>query len=206
MRLLLLSIFALSYHLASPALSQSADEVQRCVWSCLANSSGANSPEYNACVEKRCVGQSKGKQQNQPASEPQTTNRWAVKPLTPDTPPYLDGRTAYVKSADNRLYLNYICGRDGDSHFILAGEVLSDKGLTDGTKISARMTIDSNTAHWFSFGEYEGTLTTEVAPGLSLFKELQKGKKLVIDLTKYSAHFSLKGSSKALSAAIDYCQ
>lgn len=30
-------------------------ELQRCVWACLANSSGNIDPRYHACVERRCV-------------------------------------------------------------------------------------------------------------------------------------------------------
>jgi hypothetical protein len=48
---------------AAPALAGSASDMalQRCVWACLANSSGNNDPRYEACVERRCV-KNKGKQ------------------------------------------------------------------------------------------------------------------------------------------------
>ena len=53
-RMILLVLLAVT--VPSVAIAQSEDEmaVQRCVWACLANSNGANDPEYHACVERNC--------------------------------------------------------------------------------------------------------------------------------------------------------
>lgn len=48
---------ALLAYQATPALAGAQGEMQqqRCVWACLANSSGNEDPRYHSCVEKRCV-------------------------------------------------------------------------------------------------------------------------------------------------------
>ncbi|GGH25524.1 hypothetical protein SAMN05444007_103223 [Cribrihabitans marinus] len=55
--------------LAGPALAQSADpmELQRCIWRCLADSPGAQSPQYHACVSRMCTAPP---QQQSPAPAP----------------------------------------------------------------------------------------------------------------------------------------
>lgn len=52
-----LTAVALVLAIAAPAVAQDESpemEQQRCVWSCLANSPGNDSPEYNACVKQYC--------------------------------------------------------------------------------------------------------------------------------------------------------
>lgn len=40
---------------AAEGVPEDAMAVQRCVWACLAESSGPESPEYGACVDQRCT-------------------------------------------------------------------------------------------------------------------------------------------------------
>lgn len=56
--MLRLSVVLTLFLAALPVMGQEADPMaqQRCVWSCLANSPGAESAEYSACVARLCEG------------------------------------------------------------------------------------------------------------------------------------------------------
>jgi hypothetical protein len=55
MRYVLVVSILLAYYTApASAKEDEAMEVQRCVWSCLANSAGADDPAYGNCVDKHC--------------------------------------------------------------------------------------------------------------------------------------------------------
>lgn len=57
MRVPILFVVAIALAQTAPALAQSGDEMelQRCVWACLARSSGNEDPAYHACVENVCL-------------------------------------------------------------------------------------------------------------------------------------------------------
>jgi hypothetical protein len=71
-------LLAVALVAATTAQAQEEDPemvLQRCVWSCLANSKGADDPAYQACVDAICVPTSKGQPASSagPASSPATS-------------------------------------------------------------------------------------------------------------------------------------
>jgi hypothetical protein len=114
---------------AAPAAAQIEDpmmedpmmEQQRCVWSCLANSPGNDSPEYNACVKQYCeeIGAEPAPQEIAPPDTtlaPQTSARPAKRPVAAADPaaPALPGLTAAPDATRG-----WIMGdtSDGKGHF-----------------------------------------------------------------------------------------
>lgn len=89
-------------------------EMQRCVWSCLANSNGATDPAYSACVEAICnAPQGNGFEGGANGPGAWTTGTTA------------DGLGLYAAMVDpvtaNTLY--YICDRSGAGYLLLTGQV-----------------------------------------------------------------------------------
>ncbi len=187
------------FGLMPTAHAQNASELQLCIFRCLNGSPGADSPEYNLCVENSCI-----KQSNQ-SNGTLNKSSWNLSELSPSEPPYLDGRIASVLSTDRQLTLRYMCGRDGDSYLFLDGEILQTLGLLDGSNHSVRLTVDYLTEEWHSFSEFEDSIATPIKANSSLLKKLLSGNSVVTDLPKYSTSFSLKGSSNALGTALRYC-
>lgn len=55
MRALMVFVAAAAGSVAASAFAQDGMELQRCIWQCLANSSGNDDPAYHECVERMCV-------------------------------------------------------------------------------------------------------------------------------------------------------
>ncbi|NBE08629.1 hypothetical protein [Paragemmobacter ruber] len=83
---MVLTAVALSL-VASATWAQGDDgmEQQRCVWSCLANSPGAASAEYNACVAQLCEALNPGSPTADPAADPAPSGL-TVSPRPPARP------------------------------------------------------------------------------------------------------------------------
>lgn len=62
---------------ATPSVAQEDPmEMQRCIWSCLADANGPNDPAYGACVSRRCESGSKPRPAaTEPARKPKETAR-----------------------------------------------------------------------------------------------------------------------------------
>jgi hypothetical protein len=109
--------FGLLAIVAGAAVAQTAAEdpmeVQRCVWSCLANSSGASDPAYSACVEAIC---------NAPQEDGLENS--AGNPGAWTTGVTADGLGLYAAMVDpvtaNTLY--FLCDRSGAGYLMLTGQ------------------------------------------------------------------------------------
>lgn len=135
--------------LAAPVAAQDESpemEQQRCVWSCLANSPGNDSPEYNACVKQYCedIGAEVAPADPAPAPKPPTAAKPPLKrpaaaadPAAPALPGLAvapdaaqawtmgdtsDGRGHYAGTKDAALgsSLNWLCGHGMQSLLALA--------------------------------------------------------------------------------------
>lgn len=98
----------------APLMAQQDDPMamQRCIWACLANSPGAASAEYNACVDRQCsdIG---GAQ----ADDPPPVSQWQSGVAS-------DGRTRFAgvaRSGGHRGGLYYMCDAQGQSYLALIG-------------------------------------------------------------------------------------
>ncbi len=178
------------------AFAQSAEEeLQRCIFRCLYNSPGAESPEYNQCVETQCV-----------AQDSQSSSVWQSTQLFPDNPPYLDGRVASASTNDGALSISYLCGRDGDSSMLLDGQVLRSTPVLNGREHSIRFVVDGVSTHWLGGSEYEGALYVAVTQTHPLLQAMMGGSTLNIDMPGYSTTASLQGSADAIGGALSYCR
>lgn len=135
--------------LAAPVAAQDESpemEQQRCVWSCLANSPGNDSPEYNVCVKQYCedIGAEVAPADPAPAPKPPTAAKPPLKrpaaaadPAAPSLPGLAvapdaaqawtmgdtsDGRGHYAGTKDAALgsSLNWLCGHGMQSLLALA--------------------------------------------------------------------------------------
>ncbi|MBL4927603.1 hypothetical protein [Fuscibacter oryzae] len=145
-----LTAVALVLAIAAPVAAQDESpemEQQRCVWSCLANSPGNDSPEYNACVKQYCedIGAEvapaepvPAPAEPAPASKKPTTAKPPMKrPAAPALPGLAvapdaaqgwvmgdtsDGKGHYAGTKDAALgsSLNWLCGHGVQSLLALA--------------------------------------------------------------------------------------
>ncbi len=195
-------VFVIGILWTAPSTAQDVGELQRCIWRCLSDSPGAGSPQYNACVQKLCN-----------ATEPEEAGgpinaggRWGLRKLDPSEPPYLDGRVAYVESADEAAALTYLCGRGGDSYLMVNGPFLGSIPAADGQSYVATFSFSRQQAMSIQLGEFEGGLTTEIRPASPLLKALQKDTRVSVSALGQSRSFTLRGSSKAIGSALSYCK
>jgi hypothetical protein len=67
--ILIVSVLFVFYTAPASAIEDEAMEAQRCVWRCLANSSGADDPAYGDCVDKHCSEPKKKPKKKQPSTK-----------------------------------------------------------------------------------------------------------------------------------------
>ena len=171
-----------------PATAQmSAEEEQRCVWQCLANSPGAASDEYNQCVEERCVEQPRAAP---PAASPAPRAAWTFGPGK--------GGSHYAGVEIPGKSFSYLCKRGGPGLLAIAG--LSRRA----DAISLR--VDGQN-YGLTFVAQNGVLYTDAPAGSHLLRALLGGKAVhVTDATSgASASFPLSGSGAAIRKALAGC-
>lgn len=103
---------------AAQAIPEDPMEVQRCIWACQANTPGADSAEYHACVAERCNGTPAG----DPALPAPAWTQGAG-----DTPGW---SYAAVTDPDTGIGLQVICGPGGQRSLWLTGAEGPDATLT----------------------------------------------------------------------------
>lgn len=146
-----------------PLIAQSDPmEMQRCVWRCLANSSGASDPRYHMCVEAVCS--RIGEPQVQVPQVPNAQS-WVAGTAT-------DGVTRYAgilgaEGAAQGLY--YMCTFRGQSYLALFG--------FEGPGATLQVQVDG-VAYAVNFHRNRGELTFDI-PGNSPFLDnLPRGQRL----------------------------
>lgn len=165
-------------------------EMQRCVWSCLANSPGADSAEYNACVARLCDDGAA-----EPAPQTNQPSGWTVGVTS-------DGRGHYAGVADPQVQtqLFYMCDAAGQS-------LLKFQGIS-GEGIVAVLTIDGvpQSVPFLS----DGTSLYALAPvDGPLFAALLRGRSLSLRDGPQGpgvGDYSLTGSSQAIARARSGCR
>ena len=197
-------VAAVTLLIAGTSAALDADEVQRCVQSCQSNSGPAGSPQYDRCVQQNCSGLKKPNRRT--GSSKVVPGTWKMSVLERDKPPYLDGRTASITSADGRATMTYVCGRGGDSYLFLGGRVIDRMRLRTEQSVRASIQIDHAPPYTLKFGEYEGALTHSMPPKSEVLAHFRNGTTVTVTIPRYRGRFSLRGSSDALSAALRYCQ
>ncbi|TLP46954.1 hypothetical protein FDK21_08040 [Cohaesibacter sp. CAU 1516] len=178
--------------------------LQRCIWSCLANSPGATSPKYHACVERNC-----NETQEQPAEPIQRGQRghWSIYKLSIDEPPYYDGYAANTESRNGKLALSYVCGKGGDRYISMAGRRIDRLALDWADPKPVTFSFDGHPPLTLEMGEYEGALITDMlSRDALLISLLQSANRLNVRFARQFETFSLKGSSWAMKIALDYCR
>lgn len=170
-------------------------EMQRCVWRCLADSPGAASAQYNACVQRLCVAQPAPMQPApvQPA------------PMQPVAPVWSGGTTAdrlgsYAATSDrassSTLYL--ICAPGRERYLMLVG--------SGGPSTMLDVVIDGR-AHSLWFTEQGGSYYATLPAGSPVIAALMRGRMVeIVNPAGYRAGtFSLAGAAGPISAALARC-
>lgn len=159
--------------------------VQRCVWSCLANNGPASNPAYEQCVVKHCGFEDSGS----------GSGGWESGSID-------GGRTRYagVDTTDERYGVYYFCDRAGRSELMIAG--------VDGPAGAWALVIDGET-YAFNFGLRSNGVSTTIARNDGVLSALRRGTTVALSgpgLPDNDTAMALRGSSKALGAALSWCR
>lgn len=174
----------------SPARAQmTPEEEQRCVWSCLANSPGAESRAYQQCVERLCL----GPQTPQPQAAARRpgvaapTAAWRASPV--------EGWTHYagVQLPGDRSF-SFLCQRGGLAVLAVGGLGAQPNGV--------ELQIDDQ-SYGLRFVADKGMLYTPSTPHLQ--RALMGGSSVQVATQGGSARFPLAGSGAAIRAAMAAC-
>ena len=190
-------------------------EAQRCVWACLANSSGANDPAYHACVEARCT---QVFQQTQPQPQPAapspqrqlTTGAWIYGPLDPSDWPYLDGGFARVTAADRQITLAFWCGKEGTNGSLSLSGPAVDAAFGPDTNEAMQPVLlavgDARTVR-VRLGWFDGALQGDVLRTGAPIEDLSAGSAVSIytNAGGLVGTLPLLGSRQALGFALEQC-
>lgn len=188
LRIALMVLLAMSCAVPPATAQMSAEEEQRCVWQCLANSpGGAASDAYNRCVEEMCVEQPRAAQP--PASR---TPRAAWTSGAGQGGSYYAGVEIPGKS------FSYLCKRGGPGLLAIAG--LSRRAEAIALRID-----DQN--YGLSFVAQNGILYTDAPAGSHLLRALLGGKAVHVTDSRSGANasFPLSGSGAAIRKALAGC-
>lgn len=207
---------------AAPAVAQTEDpmmEQQRCVWSCLANSPGNDSPEYNACVKQYCeeIGAEPAPQEAAPQKSIRPAKRptAAADPATPALPGLAaapdatkgwvmgdtsDGKGHFAGTKDAALgsSLNWLCGHGVQSLLALApysgdGKVVA---TVQGRAKEVTLQVENGVGYApIGFGE---PLFLHIASGPEVAFSDSTGKEL--------GRFSMTNAPTAIGQAEGRCQ
>lgn len=169
-------------------------EVQRCVWRCLADSPGAASAEYEACVAAQCNG------------PPQEQNAWPAAPAAQAPAWYYgatsDGQGRYAGVVDPAFGTSfyYMCDARGQS-------LLAINGPEAGLPAPLAIIID-NVAYSAVFSGRDLSSHASVAMTDPVIAALTIGRMLEVRNSSGSplGRFSLVGSGQAIAAARQGCR
>ncbi|HET9069819.1 MAG TPA: hypothetical protein VFN28_14335 [Amaricoccus sp.] len=165
------------------------EEEQRCVWSCLANSPGAGSAEYNACVARLCMGDAApAEAQSQPAAPAVPRAVW--------TAGAGQGGARYAGVELSGRSLTFLCQRGGPGLMAVAG--------LGGDAQAVGVTVDGR-AHRLPFVARNGILYTAADPGSPILGALLGGSVAEVATRGGSAAFPLAGSGAAIRSALKGC-
>ncbi len=181
---------------------------QRCIWTCLANTPGAASPEYGACVEENCneTEEQQAEQSAKPIQQGQRGN-WTIHKLSIDEPPYYDGYAANTQSSNGKMWLSFVCGKGGDKYISISGSRVDALSLAAGQSKRVTFSFDRDAGMDLDLGEYEGAIISDMLPtNHQVIRQMQSSNRLNIRFGSHFETFSLKGSSWALNIALDYCR
>lgn len=160
--------------------------VQRCVWSCLANSPGASSPEYQQCVQRHCSGF------EPPVPNPEAPSDWQGGIAG-------DGVHRYATTQAEQGYaFTYFCA-PGQSFF-----VLGDLPVPPG---QYRLVIGT-VAYVVPFDMTRGALSVSIPPASPFMDGVRGGGDMLTVTDMQGAHmirFSLRGADAAIGEAVRGC-
>lgn len=193
-------------------LESDAMEVQRCVWRCLADSPGAASAQYQACVAAQCdTPPQEGPFQDTPAQT--GSGAWSNPPQSsPAQPPAQmpvwyygptsegQGRFAGVVDSARNTTFYYMCDAQGQS-------LLAISGPEAGLPAPLTIIIDA-VAYSAIFTGAEIFSQTSVAATDPLIGALMAGRQLELRNSSESVlgRFSLAGAGQAIAAARQGCR
>lgn len=161
--------------------------LQRCIWSCLADSPGADSLQYDQCVISRC--NSIAEQQPAPRL-PDFQTDWQIGLAS-------NGVHHYAGTQAEQGYaFNYFC-TPAESYFVL------DLPIESG---QYRLLIGS-VEYLVPFDRKRGALTVDIPPGSAFMQALQGGRWLTVqDMSRrHLIRFSLQGAGQAIGNATAQC-
>jgi hypothetical protein len=168
---------------APPVLAQDDDpmELQRCIWRCLADSPGAASPEYNACVERQCTAES-------PAPA------WTTG-VTADGA----GRFAGTTDPETDSEFHFVCWPVGQSYLMLTGP--------EGPDAVLPVTVAGQT-YAVPFTSYGGYHMAAIPVDSPIIAGIWQGGTLVVggDTNPPLGTFGLDGAPLAIHTAWQGCQ
>lgn len=176
---------ALSALVAAPASAQMSDEeLQRCIWRCLADSPGAASSQYNACVQRLCTGDA-------PKSAPAARGGWSNRGAATG-----GGQMASVTVGLSTL--SYVCEQGKPAVLAISGLPGPSKGIT--------LRVD-NQSFQPPFTGRDGVHYTAVRPGSALLNALLAGNSVQIRNPGGNSvsNFPLAGSGRAIRTAMSRC-
>ena len=161
--------------------------MQRCVWSCLANSPGASSWQYNQCVQQRCAGIGEN-------PVPAQTGPWRNGVAS-------DGFSQFAGvEAEGRsdLGLYYFCNRTRASYLALFG--------LDGDGGLITLQIDQS-AYALNFTRSGAALRFDLPPRSPFLDVLSRGRQVVLTNALGAELFRapLGGATLALGKARTAC-
>lgn len=161
---------------------EEAEEEQRCVWSCLANSPGADSPAYQSCVETICL-----------APKPSLPRASSV-PAAVWKSGVSTGNQAYYAGVE-------ISGKSFSFHCTRGGEaLLAIDGMGSRTDIGLRI---DDLRYGLEFTARNGVLFTPATP--HLITQLLAGNVVEVARPGEAVAFPLTGSGKAIRRALAEC-
>lgn len=182
-----LSVLALLWP-AMGAAQQETSAVQRCIWSCLAESPGASSLQYDQCVASRCSG---ALGQYDRPTLPDFRSDWQVGMAS-------NGVHHYAGTQAEQGYaFNYFC-TPTESYFVL-----------DGLPAPAgqyRVLIGS-VEYLVPFDRSRGELTVNIPPGTAFMQAVQGGRWMAVHSMGRVPliRFSLQGAGPAIGNATAQC-
>ena len=179
--------------LVSPVLAAPEDmEMQRCLWRCLAESSGPNDPAYHDCAKAQCANGATAASSEAPA----LATSWRF-----DTTPYFtDYPTAFAhgESGGRIGMLGLFC--IDNEPLVYVGDIPGDGRLP----IRLRIAVDENV--------FNVQLERKVGWALSgsasdeLVRALMSGHAARVMVQETEGLFSLSGSHRAISKALAPCR
>lgn len=174
---------------AVPAWAEGDDPMamQRCVWSCLANSPGASSPQYHQCVMNFCGAD---------GSEPDTPEPGWTFGLAGDGRTYSAG-IAFQDNSGRGLY--YMCSQSGESYLVLYRMA--------GLAGPYRLRVDG-VDHWMNFDRSRVELTTPLHRTSPFIGVLAAGTSIqVFDAAgAFVMQVGLRNARNAIGDAIGTCR